>query len=76
MVKQGVGIENISRGESERKNTNGLLRQYFPEATDLNTVTQGEVNRAVHRLNTRSRKDLDFETPAQNIRKHRAVLSA
>jgi len=62
------------RGLNE--NTNGLLRQYFPKNTDLKTVTQVEVRRAVKRLNTRPRKNLEYKTPDQLMRSHRAALAA
>ena len=62
------------RGLNE--NTNGLLRQYFPKDTDLTTVTQKEVRRAVNRLNSRPRKGLGFKTPSQMMREYRAALAA
>ncbi|MDP0563437.1 MAG: IS30 family transposase [Candidatus Endonucleobacter sp. (ex Gigantidas childressi)] len=46
------------------ENTNGLLRQYFPKNTDFKKVGQIEVKRALMRLNSRPRKDLNFKTPA------------
>ncbi len=62
------------RGLNE--NTNGLLRQYFPKSTNLKKVTDSEVKIAVKRLNSRPRKDLDFKTPDQLMRAHRAELAA
>jgi IS30 family transposase len=62
------------RGLNE--NTNGLLRQYFPKNTDFKKVEQIEVKRALRRLNSRPRKDLDFKTPAQLMDDHRAALAA
>ena len=53
------------RGSNE--NTNGLLRQYFPEGTDLRTFSQAKLNRIADRLNTRPRKTLDYETPADRL---------
>lgn len=62
------------RGLNE--NTNGLLRQYFPKATDLKQVPQKEVNKAVVKLNTRPRKGLEFKTPMQLMNAERIAVAA
>jgi IS30 family transposase len=62
------------RGLNE--NTNGLLRQYFPKNTDFKNVEQIKVRRALQRLNSRPRKDLDFKTPAQLMDDYRAALAS
>jgi IS30 family transposase len=49
------------RGTNE--NWNGLLRQFFPKGTSFATLTQEDVDRAVHNLNHRPRKRLNYLTP-------------
>src|SRR5680860_1481493 len=51
------------RGTNE--NTNGLLRQYFPKGSSFATLTNNDVQRAVHKLNSRPRKGLNYLTPQQ-----------
>jgi IS30 family transposase len=53
------------RGSNE--NTNGLLRQYFPKKTPLSGYSQSYLDKIALRLNTRPRKTLGFQTPAQRL---------
>jgi IS30 family transposase len=53
------------RGTNE--NTNGLLRQYFPRKTDLSVYDQVNLDAIAARLNTRPRKTLEYETPADKL---------
>jgi len=49
------------RGANE--NMNGLIRQFFPKKMSFQTITQKDIEFAMHRLNHRPRKCLGFKTP-------------
>lgn len=53
------------RGTNE--NTNRLLRQYFPDGTDLSQFSQAYLNRIALKLNQRPRKTLQYRTPASKL---------
>jgi IS30 family transposase len=57
------------RGTNE--NTNRLLRQYFPDGTDLSSISQQELDKVSLELNQRPRETLGFRTPAEAL--HEAV---
>lgn len=61
------------RGSNE--NTNGLLRQYFPKGTDLACYSHEELNAVAAELNSRPRKTLGWETPAERLAKLLATAS-
>lgn len=62
------------RGTNE--NTNGLLRQYLPKSTDLNSYPHHELHRIAAELNDRPRLCLADRTPAQLMRRWHRPQSA
>jgi len=53
------------RGSNE--NTNGLLRQYFPRGTNLQAHDRDALQVVADELNSRPRKSLDWDTPAERL---------
>jgi IS30 family transposase len=53
------------RGRNE--NTNGLLRQYLPRGKTMAGLTQGDLDDIAAKFNSRPRKTLNYDTPADRL---------
>ncbi len=62
------------RGTHE--NTNGLLRQYWPNGSDLRRLTMAECDQTALQLNTRPRKTLEWQTPGQALNQRLVATTA
>jgi IS30 family transposase len=58
------------------KNTNSLLRQYWPKITDFKKVSQSDVQVVIIKLNDRARKKLNYTTPAKLMAQHMLAIAA
>jgi IS30 family transposase len=51
------------RGSNE--NANRILRRFFPKKMDFSNLTQEDVDKAVHKINSIPRKSLGYYTPSE-----------
>ena len=59
------------------ENTNGLIRQYIPNGTDFNDVSQQRIKMIQRKINARPREKLNFITPDEVVTKrHRKFALA
>ncbi len=52
------------------ENAIGLVREYFPKGTNLNEVSDEQIQWVQDRLNNRPRKSLGYSTPREVLSKH------
>ncbi|QGP52127.1 Transposase, IS30 family (plasmid) [Piscirickettsia salmonis] len=45
------------------EHTNGLIRRFLPKGTDFNEVSDKEIAKIEHTLNTRRRASLNYRSP-------------
>ena len=57
------------------KNTNGLIRQYFPKKTQFNHISDQQVQSVMEKLNNRPRKCLGMKKPNQVFFKHYSFVA-
>ncbi|MFT7003439.1 MAG: IS30 family transposase [Sulfurimonas sp.] len=55
--------QSWQRGLNEH--TNSLIREYFPKKTEFKNITDKQIVEVQNRLNARSRKILNYKTPAE-----------
>ena len=60
------------RGANE--NQNGLIRQYLKRDTDLNLITNKQINKIQNKLNNRPRKKNNFVSPIKTLTLHQVAL--
>ena len=56
------------------ENWNGLLRQFFPKKMAFANIQQEEIEKAVHLINTRPRKRLNYLTPEEVFKEKNCTL--
>ena len=56
------------RGLNEH--TNGLIRRFYPKKTDFNSVSEEDIAKLEHTLNTRGRRSLNYKSPNEVFVEH------
>ena len=56
------------------ENRNGVVRRYLPRGTDLDSVSQEELDDIAQEINSRPMKCLDFRTPLEVLSAHIVAL--
>ena len=53
----------IMLGSADSTRIHGLIRQYVPKGSPLDTLSEAQIHHIMDRLNHRPRKGLAFQTP-------------
>jgi len=56
-----------------KENTNGLIRQYFPQQRPFATISQEEIRVVMDKLNNRPSKSLGFTPPQSSMFWHSSI---
>ncbi len=62
-VKVFFADRNFSWQRGSNENANGLLREFFPKATNLSEISAQDVQKSLFLINNRPRKCLNWKTP-------------
>ena len=63
--KGQVPLTRSSWQKGAIENINGLIRQYIPKSTSFSHISHQQINKIIHKINTRPRKKLNFSTPKE-----------
>jgi len=61
--------------KGSNENMNGLVRKYLPRGTNLDTISQEDLDDIADELNNRPRKILNFQTPSEILEKEYIKLN-
>jgi hypothetical protein len=67
IIEPDTFLASTTSGTGTNENTNLLLRQYSPRATDLSDYSQAQLDQVARRLNEHARKTLSSQTPASRL---------
>lgn len=71
MITKSIGVEVFftdpysSWQKGAIENMNRLIRQYISKSTCFSSISHQQITKIMHRINTRPREKLNFETPKQ-----------